>query len=178
MPSFFHLDTDKILQILAALPVIFFAITVHELSHGWAAFRCGDPTPKQQGRITLNPFAHFDPFGVFFILITVFSGFGFGWGKPVLINPANFRNPRWNEFWVAAAGPISNLVQATVFAVVVAPLALLVLALTGQWEDAVLMRFVNYFLSFVIDICDIAYSSIPSGKNDIRYWTNRSNHHD
>lgn len=150
MPDF-GLDTDTLLRILAALPVIFFAITVHELSHAWVAYRCGDPTPKQHGRITLNPVAHFDPFGVFFILYTVFSGFGIGWGKPVVINPANFRNPRRDELWVSAAGPISNLLQATAFALIT-PFILLLLAVTGQWEDEILLKFVQYFLIMGVSI--------------------------
>lgn len=141
----------EMIRILAALPVIFFAITVHEFSHAWMAVKCGDPTPARDGRITLNPLAHFDPFGVVFILLTVVSGFGFGWGRPVMINPANFRNPRSNELWVAAAGPISNLAQATVFALLT-PFVLLAIYSFGLDKDVNLFLFFKYLLAYGITI--------------------------
>ena len=144
------LNSETIIPILAAFPVIFFAITVHEFSHAWVAVRCWDPTPERQGRVTLNPLAHFDPFGTFFIVMTVISGFGFGWGKPVMINPMNFRNPRRDEFWVALAGPISNLLQALAFALL-NPFVLFIFY-KGFLKDPILFEFLLYFFAFGISI--------------------------
>jgi len=88
------------------------AITVHEFMHGFVAFRLGDPTPSYEGRLTLNPIKHLDPFGTLFLFLV-----GFGWGKPVLINPLNFKNPRFGELLVALSGPFSNLVVAALFSI-------------------------------------------------------------
>ena len=80
------------------------AATVHESAHAYVADRLGDPTPRSQGRLTLNPLAHLDPLGSLLILIA-----GFGWAKPVQINPANFRDWRRDSIMVAAAGPLANI---------------------------------------------------------------------
>ncbi len=94
--------------IIARAIVLLIAFTVHELAHAVTADRMGDPTPRSQGRITLNPIKHLDPIGAIFLLVS-----GFGWAKPVMINPYNLRgNPRTSMAIVAAAGPLSNLVMA------------------------------------------------------------------
>lgn len=80
------------------------AATVHEYAHAHVAVRLGDPTPRAQGRLTLNPLAHLDPVGTLLILMA-----GFGWAKPVQINPANFRDWRRDSIIVAAAGPLANV---------------------------------------------------------------------
>lgn len=92
------------------------AITVHEFAHAMVAYRLGDPTPKQEGRITLNPIAHMDILGTFLIL------FGpFGWAKPVRFNPKNFRgNKRVGMVLTTFAGPLANLITAVVFSVIIA----------------------------------------------------------
>jgi len=104
----------SIVIIVISLFVLFFAITVHEASHGWAAFKMGDPTAYNMGRVTLNPLAHIDPVGtVLFPLILVVIGAPvFGWAKPVMVNPLNLRNPRRDNLWISAAGPASNLIVA------------------------------------------------------------------
>ena len=97
-------------QILVFVPVILLALSFHEMCHGFVAYKLGDPTPKYQGRLTLNPLAHLDMMGT---LMLVFSGFRFGWAKPVMVNPLNFRgNKQKAMLWVALAGPVSNLVLA------------------------------------------------------------------
>ena len=89
------------------LPGILFSITVHEFAHAYTASLLGDQTAKDQGRVTLNPAAHFDPMGLLFIVMTIFMGVGFGWGKPVPVNPVRLRTSL-NRILVTAAGPASN----------------------------------------------------------------------
>jgi Zn-dependent protease len=100
------------------LPVIF-AITVHEVAHGWVAKKYGDKTAFLQGRLTLNPLKHIDPFGTIILpvlMLISFSGFIFGWAKPVPVDGRNFKNPKRAMMVVALAGPVSNLLMATVWA--------------------------------------------------------------
>ncbi len=96
-----------IIYILSSLAVIFLTLPVHEFAHGFAATKLGDPTPRYQGRMTLNPFAHIDWIGAACILL-----FGFGWAKPVQVNSNNFRNPKRDMAITAFAGPLSNLIVA------------------------------------------------------------------
>jgi Zn-dependent protease len=111
----------NLLQRLAvwAIPVLF-AITVHETAHGWMALRFGDPTAKMLGRLTLNPVKHIDPLGTILIpgIMLVLGGFLFGWAKPVPITWENLRRPKQDMAWVAAAGPLSNLLMAFMWAAV------------------------------------------------------------
>ncbi len=107
----------SITAILAYLIVIFVGIGLHEFAHCKMADAAGDPTPRLFGRVTLNLFKHFDPLGVVFILITTFTGFGIGWGKPAPMNPSKMNNPRWDFFMAVAAGPLSNVLQACIYAI-------------------------------------------------------------
>ena len=96
------------------LPVIF-AITVHEVAHGWMAKQYGDKTAEKQGRLTLNPLKHIDILGTIIIpglLLITFTGFIFGWAKPVPVDARNFKNPKKDMMMVALAGPLSNLLMA------------------------------------------------------------------
>ena len=93
--------------ILIQAPVILFALTVHEFCHAWVASLLGDDTAERQGRLTLNPIAHLDPLGTILMFVA-----GFGWAKPVPVNPVNFKDPRKGMLLVAVAGPASNLVMA------------------------------------------------------------------
>jgi Zn-dependent protease len=101
-----------IFRIIIQFAAVLFAISVHESAHAWVADRCGDPTARLQGRITLNPIAHIDIFGtiIFPILLAVVGAPVFGWAKPVMVNPYNFRNRRRDGMLVSAAGPASNLI--------------------------------------------------------------------
>ncbi|OGM14870.1 hypothetical protein A3D84_05120 [Candidatus Woesebacteria bacterium RIFCSPHIGHO2_02_FULL_42_20] len=109
------------LDFLFTSPIIFFtwiaallfAITIHEFSHAWTADRLGDPTPRLQGRITLNPIAHLDPLGTFMLIF-----FRFGWGKPVQFDPFNLKNPRRDAAVISLAGPAANLVAATALSLI------------------------------------------------------------
>ena len=89
------------------IPVVLFALVFHEFSHGWVAYKLGDPTAKHQGRLTLNPLAHLDPFGSMMILFV-----GFGWAKPVPVDSRYLANPRVDMMKIAFAGPASNLLLA------------------------------------------------------------------
>ena len=105
MPSIFHTSFQSLLYILIIrLIVALTALPVHECAHAYAAMRMGDHTAERQGRLTLNPFAHFDPIGTTAIIL-----FGFGWAKPVPINPLNFNNPKKGMMLSALAGPLSNI---------------------------------------------------------------------
>lgn len=99
-------------NLLISIPAILYALTIHEFFHGWTANKFGDPTARLQGRLTLNPLAHIDILGA---LCFVFANFG--WGKPVPINPYNFKNPRRDNVIVSFAGPASNFVSAFLFGV-------------------------------------------------------------
>jgi len=100
--------------LLFLLPAVLIAATCHEFAHALVADRLGDPTPRQLGRLTLNPLVHLDPLGtVFFVL------FSFGWARPVPVNPRNFANPRLGMLVVALAGPLANIVLAFAVGVLV-----------------------------------------------------------
>lgn len=90
-----------------AIPIVLLALTVHEVAHGYIAYKMGDPTARNLGRLTLNPLKHLDPFGTLCMLI-----FHFGWARPVPINTRYFKNPRKGMALTALAGPVSNLILA------------------------------------------------------------------
>jgi len=96
------LFNDPILFLIIAMAIIF-ALSIHEFFHAWMAYYLGDNTAKDQGRLTVNPLAHLDPFGTILIFIA-----GIGWGKPVPFNPYNLKNQKWGPALVSAAGPCSN----------------------------------------------------------------------
>ncbi len=103
--------------IIIAVP-LFMGVILHEVSHGYVAYRLGDPTAKKAGRLSLNPVKHVDPLGTIIfpgMLILLKSPFLFGWAKPVPINPSYFQDPRKGIFWVSLAGPAANFTLAAVF---------------------------------------------------------------
>lgn len=94
------------------------AITVHEYAHARAALAAGDDTAKRQGRVSLNPIDHLDPLGTLMFVATMLAGFGLAWGKPVPVDPYNFKNPRWDSLKISIWGPLSNLITAFVLAMI------------------------------------------------------------
>lgn len=107
---------------LFSLVVLLFSVIIHELAHGSVAYSLGDPTAKYEGRLTLNPLKHLDPFGSVLLPILLFisgSPFLVGWAKPVPINPYNFRDQKWGSLKVAIAGPLSNFALALVFGLLI-----------------------------------------------------------
>jgi len=114
-----------------AIPLLF-AITVHEVAHGWVANRLGDPTAKMLGRLTLNPAKHIDPVGTIIVpgILLALGGFVFGWAKPVPVTWENLKNPKRDMALVAIAGPITNLLMALGWAFI-AKIAILTVANIG-----------------------------------------------
>jgi Zn-dependent protease len=109
-------------DIALQLGVLLFALSFHEMAHAWAAYRLGDTTAKDEGRLTMNPIVHVDPImTVLFpaILIVLQSSVIFGAAKPVPVNTRNLRNPKRDHMWIAAAGPASNVILATAAIIVV-----------------------------------------------------------
>jgi Zn-dependent protease len=103
-----------------SIAILILSVVIHEVSHGFMADRLGDPTPRLQGRLTLNPIKHLDPMGSFIVpLLTSMAGFTFGWAKPVEYNPYNIKNKRQGEFLIALAGPLSNIFIALIFSLII-----------------------------------------------------------
>ena len=103
---------------LLAFPGRILALSAHEFAHAWVADRCGDPTAKMLGRLTLNPLKHLDPLGTILMLVV-----GYGWAKPVPVNPRNYRNYRWDDLKVSLAGVTMNLILFLLSMVVLAIVA-------------------------------------------------------
>jgi len=113
------LNLPYLLEAALMAVVLLFSVVVHEVAHGYVALRNGDPTAKMLGRLTLNPVPHIDPVGTILLpllLLLSHAGILFGWAKPVPVNPLNYRNYRWGEITVSAAGALSNLALAVLFA--------------------------------------------------------------
>lgn len=145
-----------IVYILSTLTVIFLTLPIHEFAHGFAAVKLGDDTPRWQGRLTLNPFAHIDYLGALCILF-----FGFGWAKPVQVNARNFDNPKRDMAITAFAGPLSNIVVAFI-GMLLYNVCLLVISLTGVasvlWHIAI---FFNYIAQINVSLAVFNLIPIP-----------------
>jgi Zn-dependent protease len=142
----------EILITLLAIVTLIISIIIHELAHGFVSYSLGDPTPKEAGRLTLNPIKHIDPLGSIFLpLLLVISNIGiiFGWAKPVPIDPRNYKNIRTGWIITAMAGPISNF---TLFV-----LMFLILYLFNLGEVAKLIIWYAMAINFVLG----AFNLIP-----------------
>jgi len=124
-----YLMRINLIEILLSLPAVFLAITFHEFAHAYSAHRLGDPTPKNLGRLTLDPLAHVDWLG--FIM---FALFGFGWAKPVQVNPSNFKNKRMGNIIVSFAGPAANMILAVITIIILILIQLFVNDLGILWN--------------------------------------------
>lgn len=125
-----------VISILSSCFVVFCCLPVHELAHGYIAYKLGDDTAKKQGRLTFNPFAHLNPIGTIMIFL-----FGIGYARPVPVNPNRFKNPKGGMALVAIAGPLSNLLMAFVFNFVY-------VALAANFNMTGFMGAVMYFFYF------------------------------
>lgn len=144
--------TSGILNLLLTIPGVLIALTFHEFAHAWAANKLGDETPRLQGRLNLNPLSHIDPIGFVFLIVA-----GFGWGKPVQIDPRNF-NGKYSlskaEAIVSAAGPIMNFILAFVFLIIYYVLFVATNALAGlsmQWQQ-IIFAIITYTVSINIGL--------------------------
>ncbi|MCB1188683.1 site-2 protease family protein, partial [bacterium] len=129
------------LYFLTAIPLILLSLALHEYGHAAMANALGDPTPRLQGRVTLNPIKHLDPAGTFMIIMTSFMGFGFGWGKPVQTNPTYYKDLRRDTILVAIAGPAMNLCQL-MLAVGIANVLYISGVLLGSWGHLAFQIFI------------------------------------
>lgn len=148
MNSFLADAGRQLLNILPGIPAVLWAISFHEFCHGYAAYLCGDPTAKEEGRLTLNPFAHFDALGAVCLLL-----FHFGWAKPVPIDPRYFKKPRRDLILVSVAGICGNVLSATVVGLLIRLMPGTILSNYGLAQVALYFVLIN--LSFA------AFNLIP-----------------
>jgi len=144
-------------NLLVRMPVVLLALTLHEFAHAYMAYRMGDPTAMREGRCSLNPLAHLDLIGTLCIM------FGpIGWAKPVPVNPMNFRHPLRDEMLVSAAGPVSNLIQAVFFGLLLRVLfrgGMMSGLISDQWAT---LLFVMFGSALIVN-CGLAiFNMIPA----------------
>ena len=142
-------------DILINVPIALIAICGHELAHAWVSSKLGDPTPRYEGRLTLNPLAHLDPIGTLLMIFT-----GFGWAKPVGVNPMFYKDRKKGMALVALAGPMANFVMA--FAgILIGTLILIVGSRMGMSYEA--LDFIDYifFLFAFRNLCLMVFNLIP-----------------
>lgn len=146
-------DLNGILfNIAQSLPGFLLAIVAHEAAHAWMANKFGDPTAKNEGRLTLNPAAHYDPIGtIFFPLIAAATNFAMiGWAKPVPVETRNFKKIREGIFWVSFAGPLANIIIGTLSAFL---LAFVAVKVSSDWDFyTISIRMLRYsvFINFIL----------------------------
>ena len=135
-----------LVNLLYMLPALFIGLTVHEWAHAFVAYKLGDPTAYNLGRMTLNPLKHLDPIGTISLLL-----FGFGWAKPVPVNPRNFKNFKRDDILVSLAGIMMNIVMVIVFSVLYAVLLVLFRQLwTNEAFNAILSNIIGINLVLAI----------------------------
>lgn len=112
---------NQALEFIFQIAILIFSVVIHEVSHGAVAYAMGDSTAKDEGRLTLNPLKHFDPFGSILLptITYLVGGFIFGWARPVPYNPYNLKNQKYGPGLVGAAGPLSNVLIAVVFGLLI-----------------------------------------------------------
>lgn len=150
----------KLLTLLLSIPGILIAITFHEFAHAFVADKLGDDTPRRQGRLSLNPLAHLDIYGTFLMIVA-----GFGWGKPVQINPNNFRRTitiKKGEALVSIAGPAMNLILAIVFSIIYGLIIkfgglTFILSSTGS----IISEIIQYIIAMNVGLCVFNLLPLP-----------------
>ncbi len=150
-----QLSTTQLFAIWV-IPVLF-AITVHEVAHGWVASKLGDQTAKIMGRLTLNPFKHIDLIGTIIVpaLLLIFTGFVLGWAKPVPVNFNNLRNPKRDMAFVAAAGPAVNLIMVILWALI-AKLGVALVSFDMTWAMSIaLMGQAGILINLVLMVLNL-----------------------
>lgn len=142
-------------SILIGVPTTLLALTVHEFAHGWVSTKLGDPTPRYEGRLTMNPMAHLDLIGTILMIIT-----GFGWAKPVRINPNYYKNRTKGMALVAAAGPLANFILA--FIGILVGYIIILLCLLANVPGTVIRSLESIVFVFAFrNLCFMVFNLIP-----------------
>ncbi|MDX1933405.1 MAG: site-2 protease family protein [Capsulimonadales bacterium] len=151
-------EPSPVILWMMALVAIIFATTVHEFGHAWMADRLGDPGPREQKRVTLNPLAHLDPLGTLLLVVSMLIGFPIGWGKPVRTDPEKYRcGAKRGIAWVAAAGPLMNLLTA----VVLAPITRFVMAGGIGRDENAMYVLLFLFIAMLVNLGLFAFNLVP-----------------
>ncbi|MDO4731425.1 MAG: site-2 protease family protein [Clostridia bacterium] len=147
--------SEILMRIVSVLIIVFFVLPVHEWAHGFVAYKLGDPTAKNSGRLTLDPIASIDPIGALGILL-----FGFGWAKPVPVDPRYFKNPKRDMALTALAGPVVNIIAAVIGAFI---LNILVFIQGNLPRDLVMWLgiFLQYYVSINVGLAVFNMLPIP-----------------
>lgn len=170
------------MEFIVIIAILIMSVVIHEVSHGVAALALGDSTAKYQGRLTLNPFAHLDPLGSVIVPMIgyLLGDFIIGWAKPVPFNPYNLKNQKWGEAIVAAAGPISNIIIAIVFGLImrlVAPALNLNETFLSLASFVVIINITLAIFNLVpvppLDGSKILFSILPYRMQSLRYSIER-----
>lgn len=140
--------------LLLIAPPILLALTFHEYAHAYMAYRYGDDTARQSGRLTLNPLRHLDPLGTIMIFIV-----HFGWAKPVPVNPNRLRNPKKDMLWISAAGPLANMVLALASGLLIR--VLLTIGVTPDRHTAIGLLFFMVIMSLQINLALAIFNILP-----------------
>ncbi|MBX3118652.1 MAG: site-2 protease family protein [Fimbriimonadaceae bacterium] len=154
------------MQVIAAIIVLFLGVGIHEYAHCKIADLAGDPTPRLYGRVTLNLTKHFEPMGTIMMIMTAWSGYGLGWGRPAPINPSKMNNPRWDTFMTVAAGPLSNVMQAIAYGILYRVTAIAAPDLLVSGVDNLSLLGWIFFLGVVINLRLAMFNLIPIGPLD------------
>ncbi len=149
--------TEYISQLLFLLPSLLLALTLHELAHGYVAWKLGDPTASRAGRLTLNPLKHLDPLGTLTLVVTQMIG----WAKPVPVNPRFFKKPQEGMLLVALAGPLSNLALAAITILLIHLVTALVPIIPLQMMSILKSVSTMLFISLKINIVLCIFNLIP-----------------
>lgn len=147
---------DNLLVYILRIPALLISLTIHELSHGYVAYRLGDITAKSQGRLSLNPFRHLDPIGTIMMVVV-----GFGWAKPVPVNPLYFRDKKKGMMLVSVAGPLSNILLAFITVLVFYITTAIVGAVYSGVQTPALYLLIFLQLLFYMNLSLAVFNLIP-----------------
>ena len=148
--------STAITEILAILFIVFLVLPFHEWAHAFTALKLGDTSVKSRGRLTLNPLAHVDPFGALALLL-----FGFGWAKPVPVNPRNFKNPKLGMGIVALMGPVANIVAAIAGGLILHALAAFVPTFLTSGAGNYIYLFLDFYIQINVSLAVFNLLPIP-----------------
>ena len=178
---------NQVLEFIFQIAILIFSIVIHEVSHGAVAYAMGDPTAKEEGRLTLNPLKHLDPFGSILLptMTYLLSGFIFGWARPVPYNPYYLKNQKYGPAIVGAAGPGSNILIALVFGLLIrffgpGPTSLGLALPAGFLQIAVFIVFLNLILAIFnlvpippLDGSKVLFAALPRRADEIQIFMER-----